>query len=356
MRDIFSIFIGGPMGESGKVNPKGEETHIGNIKKAVERITKEIEDQRDDLLFQINTPEVNETGEITQRIFGMIDTADLGIIDISANSPSVMYELAMLHALGIPTIPIQLRDGNGELKNPYYLRGTYTAGVNTFEVDALYDELKEKIQNVTTGESLGSDYSNNPMTEYYGLHMIDVSASTGLATGYVHNFIQHVIKENSKLFQFLGVAEKFITIRPNKLSEVNNIRSNIQQKLFAKGIDIEKADQDGKVYKDGDHPRGQMTIDKAGRYLFDVPTPLNAQRFSPRYKQLANVKISTASLGAIRDEAESRVNKYETQMITQFMHTVKWLIKTYPNINPNYHVIMSEDEFVNLVISENDDG
>lgn len=58
-------------------------------------------------------------GEISKNVFHQIDTADLIVADLRGSRPSVVYELAMVHALGIDVILV------GDKKEPpFYLKNS----------------------------------------------------------------------------------------------------------------------------------------------------------------------------------------------------------------------------------------
>ena len=284
-RPSFDIFIGGPMGGDRK-DPGGLPfaAHIGNMHKALARIADEINQEQSIVLVKVHTPELDDAGMISARVFGLIDTAELGVMDVSAGSPSVMYELAMLHALGIPTIPVVFREADGTRRVPYYLKDTYQAVVEGFDQDTLYATLGPKVRNVITGCAAGADPTLNPMTAYYGLPLVDISASTGLATGYFHNFLRHLLRANGSVFDYLeDQIDQVVVLVPDSLAEAENLKARAGRRLQQAGIAVEMVGRDdGQVYTDREQARGQMLIYRAGRYIFDVPAPLAAQETSPR--------------------------------------------------------------------------
>lgn len=150
--------------------------HLKIVKTALERLAAELNAAQTDYTVRIHTPEIDETGMITDPVFGMIDTAELAILDLSASSSSVMYELASLHALGIPTIPIGMQSKDGD-SLPFYLRHVYATIVESFDERTLYDALRQKVANVVGRGRFGA-LSENPITNYYGLPLVDASAST----------------------------------------------------------------------------------------------------------------------------------------------------------------------------------
>lgn len=347
VKEYFDIFIGGPMG---KPEDDGAGTsfndHIPAIRRALLRVRDDLASDFPNTVIRINTPEIDESGMITDRVFGLIDTAELAVMDVSANSPSVMYEMAMLHALGTPTIPLILRLPDGSRQVPYYLKDTYQAVVDDFREDTLFARLQPMVRAVIGGGGLGANPAMNPMTGYYGLPLVDVSASTGLATGYFHNFVQHVIKQNGGVFSALGDAvEALVILRPTKLSDAVSLKQMTEKRLLKEGIATSRVTRDGtEVFRDEEQTRKEMLIYRAGRFLFDGPSPLAAQEGSPRYKRILRMEMDTR--GPFQDEARALAQRFEAQMIAQFFATIRYLSRTYPNVNPNRLEFLTLDEFV----------
>ena len=253
MRESFDIFIGGPMGgtqQDAYGLPFAD--HIKRLKAAVERAANEITQENGAPNIKIYTPELDDSGMITSRVFGILDTAELGIMDVSAGSPSVMYELAMLHALGIPTIPVVMPDKDGSPQSSFYLQGTYQAVVKSFEEEVLFAKLMPMLKTVIFGDDAGMNPAANPMSEYYGLPLVEASASTGLATGYFHNFMRHILKANGGVFDFIeDEVSKMVVIRPRDLEEAEGLSQVVQRKLKSFDIDVELiGERDGKVYQE----------------------------------------------------------------------------------------------------------
>lgn len=320
--------------------------HIGNLKRSLLRIADELNRDQSEVTVRVYTPELDDAGMITSRVFGLLDTAELGIMDVSAGSASVMYELAMLHALGTPTIPVLFSNS----KSPYYLKETYQARVDSFEEGHLYEKLRAMVRTVVVGGGLGSDPAMNPMTTYYGLPMVDISASTGLATGYFHNFLRHVLKSNGSVFDFVDSSvEKLIVIRPQSLAEAEGLKQATERRLRSQGIEVEYiGEKDGKVYEDREQARGQILIYRAGRFLFDAPTPLAAQEKSPRMKRIRKQLIPASGRGTASEEAKRTVEKFEERMIDDFMSVLRRLPEDYPGSRADRLEFASLDQFIEM--------
>ena len=349
MREPFDIFIGGPMGGTQQdVHGLPFADHIQRLKAAVERAATEIVQENGAPNIKIYTPELDDSGMITSRVFGILDTAELGIMDVSAGSPSVMYELAMLHALGIPTIPVVMPDKDGSPQSSFYLQGTYQAVVESFEEEVLFAKLMPMIKAVIFGDDAGMNPAANPMSEYYGLPLVEASASTGLATGYFHNFMRHILKANGGVFDFIeDEVSKMVVIRPRDLEEAEGLSQVVQRKLKSFDIDVELiGERDGKVYQDREQARGKMLVFRAGGYLFDTPAPLAAQNKSPRMK-----RIRLMAERAKTDAANAAVQKFEQRMIDDFMATLARLPQDYPGSVSRRLDVATIKDFVRMVLA-----
>lgn len=325
--------------------------HLKNIWSALNRIRVEIEATDPSIHIRLNQPELDETGMITNRVFGMIDGAELAIMDVSAGSPSVMYELAMLHALGTPCIPVMLKVADGKAKVPFYLKDTRMAQVSAFTEQALYKALGDKVRTAIKGGGPGADPSRNPMTDFYDLPLVDISATTGLATGYFENFIQHVIRDVGGVFAALDYeVEKFVILRPDRLSDTGDLKNRVKSRLRKAGVDVTRVTKDGKaVYEEEAQVRGEMLIFRAGRFLFDIPSPIKVQLSSPRYKRMKK-EADLNARGPFQEETEAVLEKHEQLLLDKFFAALRYLARNGQNVNPNRMAFMSLDDFVAAVV------
>lgn len=352
MKIPFDIFIGGPMGND-NLDAAGESfsSHLPNLTNVLKRIKDEIEETDKTINIRIQTPEVDESGMITNRIFGMIDGAELAIMDVSAGSAGVMYELAMLHALGTPTIPVVLRDTEGKRKTPFYLKDSYCAVVSNFGEGVLYERLSSMVRTaVYGGGGPGANPAMNPMTAFYDMALVDASATTGLATGYFHNFIRHVIRETGGVFTALDYqVEKFVILQPEKLSDTSDMLNRVKSRLRSEGIAVTQVTKDGEtIYEDDAQVRKGMLIFRAGRFLFDIPAPLNVQSASPRYRRIKR-EADLNQIGPFREETQAKLKKHEQQLMDKFFTTLRYLARNEQNVNPDRMEFMTIDAFVSVL-------
>lgn len=326
--------------------------HIKNIKEAAEQCFKDLQGEFPAVNVVLHTPDVDEFGSIPDTVFNMISFAELGILDLSANSPSVMYELTLMHALGIPIIPVHLRgkvkERNGKL--PFYLQHEYCLIVDNYRIPTLVEGLRAKIRAGLQLKILGGEGNNNPLTRYFGVPLVDASASTGLATGYFHNFIQHLIHQSDNVVDKNSELKSVVVLKPETLDDTARLRKKVEDLAAKLELEIELVGaKDGKVYEDPKHVRGQMVIFKLGSYIFDTPAPLLAQKSSPMHTKLA--RMLKEAFGPRRDEIEVIFQKRQADMIDKFFSTLLSL-SVGPSSNPNFLEVKTFEEFREMVVAE----
>ena len=325
--------------------------HMSHLKQAVEICRDKLRAEFDHLNILIHDPRVDEFGSIPDTVFSQINFAELGILDLSAESPSVMYELTLLHALGTPVIPVHMKHRVDQGKLPFYLRHDYCCIVDDFRVQTLADALLPNLRSAMNLEILAADRQNNPITKFYGMPLVDVSASTGLATGYFHNFISDVIKQKNSVFSRVDDLKKMVILLPSRFDEVGGMSDQLKVKLQKIGLEPEKVHkEDGTIYEDADHIRGPMILFKAGNYLWDVPAPLRAQISSPLFAKVS--KLIAKSRGPNAAHAELLANRIQTQMIERFFAVLEELARTSVTSDPNRLAFMTIDQFTELLQSE----
>jgi len=348
--EYFDIFLGGPMGDKSDDGAGVSfDQHLSNLAKATHAIAKKIHSEHSRFNIRVLNPDVQDVGTISERVFSMIDRAELGLVDVSAASQSVMYEVAFLHALGTPVIPITIKpkkpDDTQHVRKPsFYLKQEYIAVVSDFKVETLTKALEPKIRSVLGLDSVFPNQASNPITNYYGLPLMDVSATTGLATGYFHNFLRHVIKETNSVFQMKSELKKLVILYPDTLNEVAGMNQTVKTGLQERGLEVEMVDEkDGRVYEEKDQVRGQVLLSSVGEYIFDVPAPLNAQKSSPRHIKLLD-QIKNAR-GAHRKDLEDLRFRLERNMVEQFFDVLSGLIHQ-PELNPDRVEFLTVDGFL----------
>lgn len=327
--------------------------HIKRMVAALQSIAEEIEREVPFLSVNVRKPPESNTGTVTDGVFPLIDGAELAVMDLSYGSENVMYELAMFHALGKPTLPVLLSSSTHVADPPFYLKECHVCTVPRFTVVELRKALRKTVRNVVLGTDLGHDPAMNPMTRFYGLPLTDVSATTGIATGYVHNFVQHVIRSsNGGVFARLGPEVKSLVIlRPERLADIDSMRAAVERRLASEGLEFERVKGEVQpLLEVPDQARKEVIILRCKNYLFDVPSPLVAQLSSPRYRRV--LSLQTQSKGPKSEEVMARVRKIEEQLIDHFFDKVVQLVQVYvQNVSPEKLEFKTLDEFVAMLKS-----
>jgi hypothetical protein len=147
--------------------------------------------------YQVRHPwDLRERDRIMNAVIKAIDRADLVIVDITDHNPNVFYELAVCHALGIPTILIREKPKADSVPVPFDIRDFYYYDIEVNKPRAIRDLLEEKIAEVDKQIAAGVIF-DNPLTLYYKEPITNISPAAGLAQGYFHNFVKPVV-ENLK--------------------------------------------------------------------------------------------------------------------------------------------------------------
>ena len=193
------IFVIGPMSRE-ETDRQGLtlSQHIPNIASAVRNVLERLEGKIGDAMpeWEVIEPPDTPGDSIPRAVFSHIMHCDFAVADISTASPNVMYELAMLHANGVPVILLG--------RHIFYLNQDNCLDVADFEVDTLatafaggsFDENGrpghlEQLITVSRSRVFW-----NPITQHFGgVDMVNVAAATGVATGNFYNFTRWVLMD-----------------------------------------------------------------------------------------------------------------------------------------------------------------
>ena len=269
-----------------------------NIKAALDGI---FHQRTDGAKAKIDIPQKQYGNHIPEDVFSAVDLSDLVVADISHRSPNVMYELAFAHALGIPTILIDMPDAQpspaaGRKKKAsaspppakrkiFYLNQERTLLPRTRSKQAVARELKPLIDGWLKGESvLGRD----PLTRFYDIPLVDVSAVAGIAQGYAENFIAPLIgaiqksieqsHEGKRLARPIAVVvvlpESLDNLEEEELSVRNELEPAFGASAVCKGLDVST-------------PKGKRSVPYYVDGVFiDIPRTLIHLRRSRRVERL----------------------------------------------------------------------
>ncbi len=190
---MLNIFVIGPMGvDKDREEEKGAKIseHMAIIKAALETVLAEEHARLGP--SRVHTPLDNSGSDITTWVFSEIDGVELGVVDITGRSPSVMYELAILHALGKSVIIFD-RVEPAAAEPPFYLKHQNISRLSEFTRETVEAELRRRIADFRNVENPTS-FKANPLSTFYdGVPLVDVSGALATAQGYRINFLKHVL-------------------------------------------------------------------------------------------------------------------------------------------------------------------
>jgi hypothetical protein len=147
----------------------------------------------------VQTPDQKREGKIMNQVIESCDGADLVIADLTGNNPNVLYEIGVLHSLGRICIPVKLKLGSDSkrrrrVQDP---KAFDIAAYRHFQIDLENPEEAKAI----IGDVISSSFENrrnkkhvsNPVIDYYGVPLAEISPASGLALGYYCNFVKNTV-------------------------------------------------------------------------------------------------------------------------------------------------------------------
>jgi hypothetical protein len=194
----ISILILGPM-QPAKGEQLAPEPYTEVLANLVSEIVAPIQIERalDREHFRVDDPSRRKANLIITDIFERIEHDDLVVIDLTDFRPNVIYELGLLHCLGIPHISVSRKR-----RELFYLQGS----ICIFQLDLSggFDptkrghlELQRRIREfleASAGNHDGRDlvkFAENRISEFFEkVPVVDLSVPTGLAAGYWLNAIR----------------------------------------------------------------------------------------------------------------------------------------------------------------------
>jgi hypothetical protein len=384
---LFDIFVGGPMiaptdpARDTLLDSAGGRMfdHMPNLRSVVQELVDDLnEELKGKLRLRVFGPPSGGAGDISSEVFARIDECDLGIFDCSGPahetkdgdvlreraSPNVIYEVGLMHALGRPTIIVDIPG-----LSVFYLSQCYHCLTQDFQTETLREVLRASLREVIRSalspqtfffsDGLGDDdpaedpLQNpelNPLTKHYSMPLIELASSTGLATGYFRNMLLDIFKgrfaleiapkrSDDSINPRAGEGYRFshlVILVPDDLEGVEVLRHDLldmlkEPQIAALGLRHEKivlpASEKDKRTRD-------KTFASIGPYLYDIPTTLIATTLSPPYRLVSQLKASRTS-----ELSRSRIQRREGAILRVFFNTVKRLAADSPDCERPYEVI-----------------
>jgi hypothetical protein len=171
--------------------------------------------------FEVETPDSALIGNIMTHVIKACDRAHLVIANTTGNNPNVLYEIAVLDAMGRACIPVKIAGGEGDPKDlmPFdRAQYRYFTIHKTPDKRAQTDQiLGEAIKKALAVREAGDMYQN-PLTDFFGVPLSSFSSAYALARGYYFNLLKPAVNGilNDKLKGSAFDPKRF----PNKVVEV----------------------------------------------------------------------------------------------------------------------------------------
>lgn len=354
------LLVIGPMGTGldQRGLPLGE--HIPNIARAARRVLARLRDKLGDAMppCDVHEPPDDQGEDIPHGVFSLIMHCDFAIADISTSSPNVMYELAMLHANGVPVIlvgqPIfYLNQTNCIQIDDFRMESLELAlSGQSFEVDGRPGPLEKRLL------SPNERANRNPITQFFGgVHMINVAAATGVATGQFYNFLSYVIKDGG-FFKKFPEIKKIVLIKPKRFSDVDPAIEKLKTLFGSIQRDSSGSElmENGKpkrelpeiIVHDADHPRDKYFVKRVGAYAVDYPTPISSLKVSRQYIGMGEFLKIQPKGGFSDDELE----RFEGRLINVYFQTLEDLSQSPANTCDWSRVeVLSLEDAIELISS-----
>jgi hypothetical protein len=292
-----TCFVIGPMG-------KGQ---LERLKWLAEKVVQPILGDS----YSVSTPDAVDLGNIMHHVIRSCDRADLVVADTTGNNPNVLYEIAILDAMGRACIPVKFK--LDEKVDPMsFDRAAYRFFELEQDESSARTLLKPVIEKVQ-GQRESGELFGNPITDYFDDPLSSLASARGLARGYFRNFVTPCL--NGKVVDGPDSARgknglKVQILLPNRLSQAT--RGSVE-KVFKHGrikpIVVEAAGRKITTYIWADHQDSN-----GDSIIVDIPTAM-AALFDNVYARLGK--------GTMNDPNSPDYRFLENDEIGQFVRYLK---------------------------------
>jgi hypothetical protein len=221
-----------------------------------------------------------------------------------------MYELALVHALGLPFMLIS----STKDASPFYVAHDRVRHAAYEDSDAIQAELHGPLAAYLDPKNR-QNFADNAVSGYYdGAAIIDISAAAGLAAGYYDNFVHRVLREgNGYLARSGGQYKRLITVLPSDLDTTAQQQiEDVETLVKSLGLQLESTE-----LKLAESDIRGLAVRHVGPVLIDVPSTVYALRRSPRL--LKHLQASRDDLDEGLGSAEKKTHQ---RLLRQFRQSL----------------------------------
>ena len=273
---------------------------------------------------KVHVPEGQDQSEIVQNILSLLEAADLAVFDLTPKKDrpdraNVFYELALVHALGIPAL-LLIQEGHSV---PFYARTTTQYRVPNFDPATLANALRAPLREFLDWENRTTSFTNDRVSQFYGLPIVDISAAVGLATGYYYNFLSRLITEGGFLAHHPDKIKHVLYVRPSSVNSTYEADvTALKAALLGGGHEL-KTEKLAAIARD---EKGPLWFDHVNGIVLDVPRTIYPLRRSPRLLSLHERNPTFPSPGAEKS-FHQRLHQVEENMLTRVEGAIRFQIR-----------------------------
>ncbi|WP_395709103.1 hypothetical protein [Reyranella sp.] len=190
--ETITLLVLGPMRQVQDGHIEVEDRTAG-LKVLVEHIARDLEPEAGQAgrKVAVIAPENRTRATIVPGVLDLIESAHLVVLDLTGNRANVTYEAGIVHALGVPCIIL-----TSDPQPPFYFIGADYIGhfhyAQVFDAEQVtHRDLRGYIRRFIGDPTL---FSDNQLTAYFELPIVDIAGPSGLAAGYYRNSIRRFVR------------------------------------------------------------------------------------------------------------------------------------------------------------------
>jgi nucleoside 2-deoxyribosyltransferase len=318
----LDILILGPMGNEGEQSS----VLIGEAVKKIlaEPLSQELRAATNTTGYAVHVPDQLGGTEIVKEVLTWLDIADLVIVNLTpragatsdVTSPNVYYELGLVHALGLPVI-LLAQEGT---TIPFYFRTSRYVLVADFSPKALANALRGQLQRFLRSDG-ETDFTDNRITQFYGLPIVDISAAVGLATGYYHNFVGRLLRDGSFVSAYPDKVKHLIVVRPqNVLFTYEQDLKALNDLLAQEGLAL----QNEKLEEPPGDRNGPAWINHVDGIVVDLPRTIYPLKNSPRLLALRERLDRSGTSPQLRQQRDLMLRQHGANLVRRIEQAIKY--------------------------------